>query len=132
MSDSNTWRPSETKNREAGYMVKCKCKVGGCTRVTIDETITLASYVSHHAPNGTPQGEPVYRRKVTASSYAHTDRTMTFLDWKETRCVRCGKSYKADRIKGVVNTTPCDGRCTHAKGHECECSCGGKNHGSGL
>jgi hypothetical protein len=25
----------------------------------------------------------------------------------------------------------CDARCQHAKGHECECSCGGKNHGIG-
>lgn len=24
----------------------------------------------------------------------------------------------------------CDARCTNAKGHVCECSCGGKNHGS--
>lgn len=23
----------------------------------------------------------------------------------------------------------CDGRCIHATGHDCECSCGGKNHG---
>jgi hypothetical protein len=23
----------------------------------------------------------------------------------------------------------CDSRCQHAKGHSCECSCGGKNHG---
>jgi hypothetical protein len=23
----------------------------------------------------------------------------------------------------------CDGRCRSAKGHSCECSCGGKNHG---
>lgn len=26
----------------------------------------------------------------------------------------------------------CDGRCTHAKGPDCECSCGGVNHGSGA
>lgn len=26
----------------------------------------------------------------------------------------------------------CDARCTNARGHSCECSCGGKNHGSGL
>ena len=26
-------------------------------------------------------------------------------------------------------TTRCDARCTHAKGFDCECSCGGKNHG---
>ncbi len=25
----------------------------------------------------------------------------------------------------------CDARCQHAKGHSCECSCGGKNHGKG-
>jgi hypothetical protein len=25
----------------------------------------------------------------------------------------------------------CDARCQHAKGHNCECSCGGKNHGAG-
>lgn len=23
----------------------------------------------------------------------------------------------------------CDSRCMNAKGHSCECSCGGKNHG---
>jgi len=23
----------------------------------------------------------------------------------------------------------CDARCRHAKGHNCECSCGGKFHG---
>lgn len=26
----------------------------------------------------------------------------------------------------------CDGRCTHAKGPDCECSCGGANHGTGA
>ena len=24
----------------------------------------------------------------------------------------------------------CDARCTHAKGRQCECSCGGANHGA--
>lgn len=24
----------------------------------------------------------------------------------------------------------CDARCQHAKGRQCECSCGGKNHGA--
>jgi hypothetical protein len=26
----------------------------------------------------------------------------------------------------------CDARCAHAKGHKCECACGGKNHGRGA
>lgn len=26
----------------------------------------------------------------------------------------------------------CDARCMNAKGHNCECSCGGANHGKGF
>lgn len=26
----------------------------------------------------------------------------------------------------------CDARCLNAKGHNCECSCGGSNHGRGA
>ena len=34
-------------------------------------------------------------------------------------------------LKITVNrATRCDARCTHAKGFICDCSCGGKNHGS--
>jgi hypothetical protein len=33
-------------------------------------------------------------------------------------------------IKGMLRPeSPCDDRCTFAKGNLCECSCGGKNHG---
>jgi len=36
------------------------------------------------------------------------------------------------RIEFKSNPTlhKCDARCTTAKGFKCECSCGGKNHGS--
>lgn len=35
-----------------------------------------------------------------------------------------------ERVKGFkVETVPCDARCTGARGHNCECSCGGANHG---
>ncbi len=30
----------------------------------------------------------------------------------------------------TVMECPCDERCTNAKGPKCDCSCGGKNHGS--
>jgi hypothetical protein len=32
-------------------------------------------------------------------------------------------------VKAVISTHPCDERCTSARGHLCECSCGGVNHG---
>lgn len=35
------------------------------------------------------------------------------------------------RVQGrYVAEIKCDGRCMGAKGHNCECSCGGANHGS--
>lgn len=37
-----------------------------------------------------------------------------------------------DRVKGRFNAeVKCDARCTGARGHNCECQCGGKNHGAG-
>lgn len=30
----------------------------------------------------------------------------------------------------VVSDTPCDGRCTNAKGPSCDCPCKGANHGT--
>ncbi len=36
-------------------------------------------------------------------------------------------SYKVNGSKHV-----CDSRCMNAKGGNCECSCGGKNHGRGY
>jgi hypothetical protein len=41
--------------------------------------------------------------------------------------------WKVSQVKGTTNpAVKCDGRCTHAKGPNCDCSCGGKNHGSQL
>lgn len=45
-------------------------------------------------------------------------------------CPFCGSNrVKQNVITGKINDTPCDGRCTSARGHNCECSCGGANHG---
>ncbi len=43
-----------------------------------------------------------------------------------------GKRVMADRVifyKLRPSLHKCDARCTNAKGHNCECSCGGANHG---
>jgi hypothetical protein len=40
--------------------------------------------------------------------------------------------FQFEAVKGHVNENiPCDGRCYNAKGHNCECQCGGHNHGAG-
>lgn len=42
----------------------------------------------------------------------------------------CGQTVYLDPIRGSVSDHPCDPRCTNATGRDCECSCGGKNHGA--
>ena len=38
--------------------------------------------------------------------------------------------FKWDTVRGSYNEEKfCDGRCMGAKGPNCECSCGGENHG---
>jgi hypothetical protein len=41
----------------------------------------------------------------------------------------CGEMVTAKQVFGSVSDTPCDGRCMNATGPDCECSCGGHNHG---
>jgi len=41
----------------------------------------------------------------------------------------CGSIMNAKLLKGVVTDHKCGAKCRTSKGHVCECSCGGKNHG---
>lgn len=58
-------------------------------------------------------------------------------DWRAddglsyTDCPKCGGTSKGHRVRGFVSDEPCGARCLNAKGFQCECSCGGKNHGAG-
>lgn len=48
-------------------------------------------------------------------------------------CRTCGKrvSLIAKQVLGRYSEErKCDARCTSAKGHNCECQCGGKMHGA--
>lgn len=47
-------------------------------------------------------------------------------------CPACGgHNIGSARVKGFQTEHVCDARCTSATGPNCECSCGGKNHGAG-
>ncbi len=46
-------------------------------------------------------------------------------------CSACGGRVLVSEVKGrFKHDVPCDARCTTARGHNCECSCGGANHGA--
>lgn len=45
-------------------------------------------------------------------------------------CEHCRMFMGGKPLQGTQNdSVPCDRRCTSATGHNCECSCGGANHG---
>ena len=45
-------------------------------------------------------------------------------------CKSCSRPCYAMSVLGKFRADKkCDARCTNARGHDCECSCGGHNHG---
>ena len=64
---------------------------------------------------------------------------LSVVDWNGHRCTKVSeKGYKHENwplnfreVKGTLKPEiKCDSRCTNARGHNCDCSCGGENHGS--
>ena len=46
-------------------------------------------------------------------------------------CPSCGKRIRLQPVKGTFSESrKCDARCTGATGPNCECQCGGANHGA--
>jgi hypothetical protein len=46
-------------------------------------------------------------------------------------CPTCDESrVPVTQVIAYTSTKKCDARCVNAKRHDCECSCGGKNHGT--
>lgn len=46
-------------------------------------------------------------------------------------CEPCGTWHQLRKVEGKFKADKgCDGRCMSATGHNCECSCGGMNHGA--
>lgn len=44
----------------------------------------------------------------------------------------CGRPVSMHPVRGTYNRDKkCGARCLAATGHDCECACGGKNHGAG-
>jgi len=90
-----------------------------------DYTLTRPVSVGSHANGG------MYRRTINQAGRMLPNQWLPASEdgW----CPSCGeRAWSAQRIEGFkVDTVPCDSRCTEAKGHKCDCSCGGANHGKG-
>jgi hypothetical protein len=74
-----------------------------------------------------PNGETIMRRDTDRGVDYRGKKAGTFLYVE-------GTWIKANRkidYKAFPSRHECDGRCMFAKGGNCECACGGKNHGKG-
>lgn len=65
----------------------------------------------------------------TSDRYGNVRRTWTMSLAGLPECPDHGP-VEVHEVRGTVTETECDARCTSAKGHVCECACGGANHGT--
>lgn len=132
-----------------------KCPVKGCgkrTRFTLRECrIVSTTYGRHTEVYLTPAaGHEAYARAITphvqGSAQAMTTPSrearqrhpfevarLATLTAYGLVCDAHDRFLSITVIKGMVNLDKtCDGRCMNATGPNCECSCGGENHGGAF
>jgi hypothetical protein len=77
-----------------------------------------------------PERDELQPRGWSRSPWYRLDGTTRRYLGTETTCPKCGDAHGiGQRVKGTFTACPCDPRCTSARGHDCQCSCGGANHG---
>jgi len=66
--------------------------------------------------------------------FSKDGRTQFDINTYTVNCPECSAKLRVVFGKPLygkfVKETICNSKCTSATGHNCECSCGGKNHGS--
>lgn len=90
----------------------CKCIVKPCTaKWTEDVEYQFTHWSTHYSGYHSPNWTPVNR--------------------STRKCPTCGSIFiKSQPIKGHYSKDhKCDARCENATGPNCECQCGGENHG---
>lgn len=59
-------------------------------------------------------------------AFKHADGTFSV-----SAACKCGWHVTCQPVRGRVSHHKCGPKCVNATGHDCECQCGGKNHGRG-
>ena len=105
-----------------------KCKNKQCKHVWARE------YHRCYQSMGGPIGQGYLMRYEPARSELHRiEDGIEIEQMDDYICPKCHIAARgnvtANTVVGTKTAKGCDARCTGAKGHNCECSCGGKNHG---
>jgi uncharacterized protein YcgI (DUF1989 family) len=77
------------------------------------------------------KGKGMYQRQINVYGRNMGGRFIVASD--DCNCPACGAfAWDAKSIQGVKSDHVCNDKCTSAKGFQCECSCGGENHGKSF
>jgi hypothetical protein len=110
------------------YFYRCANK--DCAK-TWAVDITIAA---HNDPDIAINRKAYGLRYETCPHCGHTPTRQNYIrGHKLMGFVRTPRAYEQEQRERLVEegvTSACDGRCTNAKGPDCECVCGGKNHGT--
>lgn len=91
-----------------------KCTAKGC-KFGMRRELAREFYVHHHG-----LAVRVVARIVPSAVY------------EAPKCPEHGRYLRFANLEARRTEKACDVRCTGARGHKCECSCGGENHGADL
>jgi hypothetical protein len=108
------------------YIGKCRAK--GCRHATLVARADVQDLDSGRWAKSARTGEKVLLT-LDGRSY---DRTRPFILNGVAVTARCPDHgvYRLQAVRGkLAPEHKCDARCMNATGHNCECSCGGANHG---
>jgi hypothetical protein len=108
---------------------------GSCAvcKVRVSIGIRAKSALWLHEAVGAVLGAPMVTLPSVAGSVSHVslDENDCWVPTMNTVPVRecCGRQVTFRTVVGKLGIHKCDARCETSKGHNCECSCGGANHG---
>jgi hypothetical protein len=76
-------------------------------------------------------GKGMYRREAKVFGRTNSGRFVKASD--DYQCPACRMyAWNSKTVQGVKTDHVCNDKCTSAKGFQCECSCGGENHGKSF
>jgi len=125
---SSMHRDTETSTAPAPVLYRCRpcerrTKRPHLWRRTLSRTTARTAYA-----------HPAFAQQIALTEIAWTldGRTHAGTHPPTDRCPSCRLPTTGQPIRGQYHAArQCDARCMYAKGPDCVCSCGGKNHGIG-
>lgn len=121
------WKPPAVPRGDVRYIAKCR-QCGTATSALVTPEDFRASRMHADTENiRDPEARAAYAaRHPSAASGLYWIRGDTALN-----CRQCGRPKWAEPVRGVLRPEiRCNAKCMASKGPQCECSCGGANHGA--